>query len=408
MCHGALGHELFHMLVERISQLARNGHKLIELDFSAVTAGFPEGGVPLVALVSRERLRGLEFRLHLPRSKVTADLFVNTSWAHFLDPRQFKITSDRRNYQLPVFHFRDHGEQDEVVSRLLDVVFRSVVLSRDLQDALEWSVAEITENVLTHSESPVGGYLQAVAFENSVQFTVADAGIGVFRAIRDSLPHGIEPADALVLACEAGVTGRPKTNAGNGLAGSRLLAFDSGGLFGITSGAANYVVNPSTAEQILIEDLDEREAIEGTAVTVRIGNQREFSASASISQLGNPSFGFHSRLDALFDTGATGRFSIEVANACTNFLSRRSGRELRSLIHNALVRAGSDPLAIDLGGVDAPSSSFVDEAFGILAAEMGETNFVRRIRVRRANRFALSAIEAAVSRRLQSAKLSGQ
>lgn len=390
------------MLAERIRRLASSGQKLIELDFSAVTAAFSEGGVPLVALVARERLRGVEFRLHLPRSKATADLFVNTSWAHFLDPRQFKITSDRRAYQLPVFHFRDHGEQDEVVSRLLDVVFRSVVLSKDLQDALEWSVAEITENVLTHSESPVGGYLQAVTYENSVQFTVADAGIGVFRAVRDSLPHGTGEADALALACEAGVTGRPNTNAGNGLAGSRILAFDSGGLFGITSGAANYVVNPANDESVLLEDLDPREAIEGTAVTVRIGNQREFSASASISQLGNPSFGFHSRLDALFDTGASGSLCIEVRSACTHFLSRRSGRELRSLIRNALVRAGSDTLAVDLSGVDAPSSSFVDEAFGVLASEMGEADFVRRVRVRNANRFAFSAIEAAVSRRLSS------
>lgn len=58
--------------------------------------------------------------------------------------------------------------------------------------AFEWAVNELTDNVLVHSESTVGGLVQVstfVKFSKRVQFVVADAGIGIPTSLRSGHPE---------------------------------------------------------------------------------------------------------------------------------------------------------------------------------------------------------------------------
>jgi anti-sigma regulatory factor (Ser/Thr protein kinase) len=55
-------------------------------------------------------------------------------------------------------------------------------LDRKNLAALEWSINEITDNVLNHSRSTIGGLVQVSTFQGAtqrVEYIVADAGVGI-------------------------------------------------------------------------------------------------------------------------------------------------------------------------------------------------------------------------------------
>lgn len=399
---GSLGHELFHMLASEIATLTRTGENVVRLDFAGLTGAFPEGAVPLIALVACKRSQGARFEIGLPSSASLRNLFLNTNWAHFVDPENYGFFRAPFSHHLSVQNFVDLREQDRVVSMLLDVIFRSVRLPKSHQDALEWSIAELTENVLTHSQSPVGGFVQATAWKHSIQFTVADAGIGVFESLRSAFPT-LDDIEAVRFACQAGVTGRPNTNNGNGLAGSRFLAEDSGGYFALTSGLGNYragILGASRARTDVLEQLPPDEGGPGTTVTVRLGDSSDFSAMRSIGRLAGGNHEFHSHLDSLFEADQSGAFHIAVSSVVTNTRTRTSGKELRHLIENALERAGSSTVLVDWIGAGSPTSSFADEAIAKVLERYPEELVRRGLRMTGLTEMGTSVVQAALASKL--------
>ena len=118
---GTLGHELFHMLAGEISAFARDGADCIRLNLTALSGAFPEGAVPLMAFVSQKRSQGIRFEVNLPSSASLRNLFLNTNWAHFIDPDRYNFLPAPFTHHLSVQNFADLREQDRVVSMLLEV-----------------------------------------------------------------------------------------------------------------------------------------------------------------------------------------------------------------------------------------------------------------------------------------------
>lgn len=399
---GPLGHTQFHRLAEIIQATGGESQAELTIDFTDTTTAFPECMVPLAALVSHERARGRRFHVRLPAGSRLATLFLNANWAHLLAPAQYSESTVPFLNHLRTFNFRDYAEQGAVVTRLLDIVFRTLRLPKSLQDALDWSISEITENVLTHSGSPLGGFVQATSWRDSIQFTVSDAGRGVYASLREAYPVVTDETEAVYYAAQTGVTGRPATNAGNGLAGSKFLAMDSGGYFGITSGMGNYFVSSlhGTESSEILEEIPEGERAPGTTVTVRLGTRSDFSAGESIGRLGATNHEFFSHLDAVFDSRGDGRLSIDVSTSVSECRSRHTGRELARLVENALERADQGPVQLDWQGAQTPTSSFADEALGKMAELMGEEEFSKRIRLTGLDSTGESVVSAAISSRL--------
>lgn len=76
--------------------------------------------------------------------------------------------------------------------------------SRSRLKAIEWSSNEITDNVLVHAQSEIGGIIQVIAMRNNngVEFVVGDAGLGVARSLRSSHHEIYSDVDALSRAIE--------------------------------------------------------------------------------------------------------------------------------------------------------------------------------------------------------------
>ncbi len=114
-------------------------------------------------------------------------------------------------------------------------------------DPIRYVISELGRNVLEHSQSSVGRFVCAQYFKDQKRIAIgmADAGIGLLKAIRRSHPAEDEE-DAFRLALTPGISGATpriggnETNAGAGLFFIRSIAKTSGNFFTIYSGSTAY------------------------------------------------------------------------------------------------------------------------------------------------------------------------
>lgn len=129
-------------------------------------------------------------------------------------------------------------------------------LPSDLRGEFVEALSEIGANVIEHSEAEIG-FLCAQRFEKNwrkrkgprVQFVVCDAGIGIRKSLLPAHPRAsaMSDKDAIQLALEEGVSGKPTTNSGVGLTTVLRYADIFGGVLRIRSGAGVVIRGAGTA-----------------------------------------------------------------------------------------------------------------------------------------------------------------
>lgn len=215
------------------------GYDDIIVDLSQVRKSFADSALPFVAMLHKYATDSVRFRVVMPVSDDLERLFRNANWAHFISPKDFEFRADSKFGHIPAHRFTDPSTQHELHQALMKRVLELFPgLSRENLTALDWALYEITDNVLTHSESSIGGLVQLTIRRKSqeIQFIVSDIGIGVPSSLRESLLHINSDELALQESIKEGIT--RGTGQGNGLYGTFRLAVESGGAFSINSGKA--------------------------------------------------------------------------------------------------------------------------------------------------------------------------
>jgi anti-sigma regulatory factor (Ser/Thr protein kinase) len=218
---------IVHRLVER------QGFRDLTLDFGECTSVYESAMVPLITYLDFvRRIEKIDVDIFLPKYRKVAAIFVNSGWAHFLDPNHFEMTESRSDIHTQIASYKNSDEQTAVVDKLLSVFLNSMKIERDQLNAIEWSLGEITDNVLNHAGDGVAGYVQALKYSNNniIEFIVADAGVGIPKSLGIS-----DDNEALEKSIQQGVTRDRNTNQGNGLYGSFNIARVAGGQFNIQS-----------------------------------------------------------------------------------------------------------------------------------------------------------------------------
>src|SRR5260370_40705414 len=101
----------------------------------------------------------------LPADNTLKRLFINTNWAHLIDPPRYELGRYKGYAQIPAMRFRTGQDQFDSVQAVMEKILS--VLSdfdRNHLKAIEWSLNEITDNVMNHAQSPIGGLLQITNF----------------------------------------------------------------------------------------------------------------------------------------------------------------------------------------------------------------------------------------------------
>ena len=140
---------------------AKRGFKDLVLDFEHCTAAFAGPMLALAAAAADLRRKGVDTKIVLPTKPALSRLFFNAGWAHLLDPIAHPESTFRGYTHVPAVRFASASEQKAAVDRMIDAVLCSLPeLARGDLAAIEWSLNEITDNVMVHSQSELGGIVQ--------------------------------------------------------------------------------------------------------------------------------------------------------------------------------------------------------------------------------------------------------
>ena len=381
----------------------KDGYDTIKLDFSAAKNGYPNGMIPILANVDRQRRSGRKFAIILPANPDVKRLFKVTNWAYHLDPEKNKEENTTHNRHLTSKRFHDASEQQSLVNDFIDIAMMNLQLERSVIAGLEWSINEITDNVLNHSESADGGLAQVSTFKsgNTVSFAVADSGLGVYRTLKNAIPTLNSDIHAIGEAVKVGVTRDPNFGQGNGLAGALRISTMSGGSFAITSGVGH--INYFRGET---RKYSRRpwELFQGTLVCADIFvDSKTFSISEALGFDSTPGQEPIDYIEVNYMNESCDRANFIVKNESTGFGNRPAGRQLRTKVTNILNAEPTCPIFIDWTGVPLISSSFADEFMGKLFLEMGAMKFTARVKNIGMEKLIRDLLDRAISQRLTQA-----
>ena len=368
----------------------------VTLDFSHCERVFEAFMLPLLPLIVNYReQKKINFNLILPQEDALQRLFKNANWAHYINPSEYE-QSVFEGGNVPALQYQSSGEQSHLVDRVTELVLRHIEgVEHQQLKAFEWSLGEITDNVLQHAQSPVGGFVQATVHKDrhQVEFVVADCG----RGIPASLGMFEEHSKSLQRAIEEGVTRDSKSNAGNGLYGSYRVAVLSKGSFEINS-YKGYLLKSDKGRDDIGKP-DKKTSYAGTSVRCRIDFKNPTLLQDAL-RLGDK---IHTPLYDYIERryGAEGDESarISLAEHRNDVSSREGGKRVRTQLENLLNSA--QRIIIDFDNVSVISSSFADEVFGRLFVKLGPRNFFRRIEFQNTDETADVLIDRAIIQRTQ-------
>ena len=180
---------LLRMLAALHSLTEKKLYEEIHLDFSACDAAFAGPMLAVCSQVLWLHQKGILTHLTLPNAPKIARLFHNTNWAHLMDPEHFAASDYRGRDHVAAIRFTKARDQQEAVTRLVDTILETTTdLERGDLAAIEWALNEITDNVLTHAESSIGGIVQLsrLGRKKLLEIAVVDHGRCCGRARRGS------------------------------------------------------------------------------------------------------------------------------------------------------------------------------------------------------------------------------
>lgn len=369
---GDLRLECFGRILSALYQLqAKAGYTEIHLDFSNLSS-LTHSVIPPFAAHLRWLLRDkkVEIEYTPPRNGILSSRIQKLGLAHYIEHRRHPKPKANSS-DASLLQFLDSTERDSAVDKVLNSALRKTDLKRQHLAALEWAVHEITENVLSHSHSNVGGFLicHKLPHHNILEFTVADAGIGIPRSL------GIaEDEEALERAIQEGVTRDKSSNQGNGLYGTYQIALASSGIFVLRSANASLFVTIDGLVRVRHEGVPYK----GTYVVCQIDCDNPGLIERTLSIAGRSYTPSYDYIERKHET-SSGSVRISAKDLCSTFGSRQSGMEARRYLRNVLSGDPDLHVDIDFSSVFVISSSFADEVFGKLFVEMGPIKYMRSI-----------------------------
>ncbi len=351
------------------------------------------------AQVMRLRNAKIDVALFPPKDAKLARLFQNANWAHFLEPRNNPPSAFKGYTQVPATQFRNAHEQQQAVNRIVNAILGAIPnLERKELAALEWSVNEITDNVLNHAQSGIGGLVQVSTFQRArkrVEYIVADAGVGIPATLREARPDLSSDAEALQHAIREGVTRDKAIGQGNGLFGSYQICSHSKGFFQVESGYGKLVFTERDGLHVSTEKVP----FEGTLVAAQIDFSVPYLLEEALRFNGKP----HTPLDYVelrFEQLHEEAVRFVMKDESSSFGSRVAGAPVRVKLSNLARMCPGQRITIDFADIPLISSSFADEVLGKLFVELGPLNFMQRFELRNIDSTVKQLIDKAISQRI--------
>lgn len=387
------------LLSEIHKSIITDGFTNIELDFNQCISAFQSSMLGICAQILKYIDEGVSFNLILPQDKKLANLFKNANWAHIIDSKNYLPSTFRGHTRIPATRYRDPDEQQQAVNKIANTILGAIPdLKREDFAAFEWSVNEITDNVLVHSSSLIGGLVQISTFQRmrkQVEFVVADAGLGIPKTLRENNKEITSDTEALDKAIREGVTRDISIGQGNGLFGSYQICSQSKGMFEINSGYGKLFYNEYKGLHVQNEIIPYM----GTIVSATIDFSIPYLLENAL-KFGGKKYNPVDLVENKYETEGNGEIFVKLSDETQSFGSRVSGTPIRVKLNNFIKMKNVHKIIIDLEGIPLISSSFADEVFAKLFIEIGPMDFMNKIQIINTMTTVKSLIDKSITQRV--------
>jgi hypothetical protein len=293
---------------------------------------------------------------------------------------------------IPVQLIEDPASCKQAVDRVCDLVLHQCEDSRGFLPALEWAINEITDNIHLHAAATVPGVLVAQYFAQlrRIDVAICDMGRGIKASLQPRFPLSSHE-DAIVKAMERGITRDPEVGMGNGMAGTLQIMRANWGILQIWTGNTTLTIYPGCGEQF-----SQHSALPGTGLVLSFSADHPVDLKDTF--IGSPKYTY---LEWAADRLAEG-VPLRIVEECASTGNRAPALALRRKIRALLPDLPANrTINLDFSGVAYASSSFMDELFGRLAAEIGPDEVRARIRILGAKEELLDIANVVIDQRLQ-------
>lgn len=373
----------------------KSGYQDVVLDFTHCTAAMPAPMLGLCAEAASLRKRDVDITLVLPADDRVTRIFINANWAHQIDPTSHKRSSYRGYRNMPAAAFASHDQQPGVVDRMVESILSSIPgIERVDLVAIEWSLNEVTDNVLVHAQAAVGGLVQITNFPSRrrVEFCVADAGVGIPATLRARFPD-LTDSELIEKATVEGVTRDPALGQGNGLYGTYAVASANGGRFQILSG---YGLLAYHDQQLRLTN--EKVPFPGTLVVASMDCSNP-QALADALRFGEVKYRPLDYVETRYEDRTGDHLVFRMHEETLSCGSRVAGTPIRIRLGNIVRMNPGRRVIVDMEKVPLMSSSFADEVFGKLFKELGPLGFASSLDICGLSATARSLIDRAIAQR---------
>ena len=264
--------------------------------------------------------------------------------------------------------------------------------------AFEWSINEITDNVLTHAQSLIGGLVQVSTFQKNkkiVKFIVADAGVGIPNTLRETHPHLTSDSEALDKAIREGVTRDKSLGQGNGLFGSFQICSHCNGTFQVDSGHGKLLYTEKQGLHIRSQNIP----FAGTLVAGSIDFSKPHLLEEAL-KFGSKQYSPIDFVETKYESYGPGKIVFVMKDEAGSFGSRFAGTPVRNKLLNLYKMSDSTKISVDLAGIPIISSSFADEVFGTLFVELQPIVFMQRFEIVNTMQTVRHLIDRAIAQRM--------
>ena len=208
----------------------------VDLDLSDVTFIWPSALTLLATTILRLRQEGIAVRITRPRSD-KVDTYLNRIDFYSLaglDAEYPWVRHDASGRFREVVQVQTEQEGESVAQEVLEILRRNVEGVENIYAALQYAFLEVVNNVFHHAHSPTHAVLCAQSYPSlrRVELVVVDTGRGIPASLRDNPKlrgRFHTAAEAIHLAVQPRITGRPEHNTGEGLFFTIELIKSNGG-----------------------------------------------------------------------------------------------------------------------------------------------------------------------------------
>jgi hypothetical protein len=379
--------EIVSEFIEILNKTLNSDNKHLILNFKNVKGAFPNVCVPFAGIIENMSLRGIDFEFYY-----LSEYLRNLAIKEPLRVHKNKELAQKESLD-KVWRFDSADDIYLLINLFVAELSQIIVCEKGVLEGFEWSINEVLDNVLQHSNKSFGyvmGQLQPKT--KCFGFCVYDTGQGIYTSLLSSSIHKPQnPVDALKLAVKEGVTRDKKIGQGNGLWGLHQIVSENTGILNIISNSACY--NLTNNEFKTFDNMPQLPYDNGCIVDFQIDYSKEISISKALGGYEPVNL----KIESLEDNA--GNIVIDLHSKESGVGTRKSGEKIRNELIN-VYKQSNKTITLDFANINIISSSFADELIGKLVIEFGFYGFNNIFKLKNMNINVQSIVQRSVAQRM--------